>query len=387
MAQQNASKARQDADMAETTAAQLAQTLQSLQTVVNETKLASQTLVQEQQMVDQKAADIETKYLQQKQELLRVTKTMEQLRQSNALLEHARDLWKHERKTMEQQVKRLQGTIDALRRDATNQAAVEELRQQRAEQNQLELVQAQQLLTHATEQYDANQKVQWTLQETVATLESANAALHEKLVEQQSGTRDTVERLNTDLSNAERHAQKLHLDKEALEEELKRIKLEKEASVKQYQELKLQVMAAKCSSLPTALTSPPGAASLSTDRQHSTTEDTPQRSANNTIVFRLPPLPGSAKTKPSNNPDVICGKSCCICFKPSFGIMKSCPCGNCEERAHILCVKQVTAPPSVSHPGTPASPHPVVLCKLHNRYTFLSQSSAKKQQQQSQPEK
>jgi hypothetical protein len=104
----------------------------------------------------------------------------------------------------------------------------------------------------------------------------------------------------------------------------------------------------------------------------------------------LPPLPGSAKDKQSgtvsattttsmiNHADVTSGNICCICFKAAFGIMKSCPCGHCQERGHIMCVKQVTAPPSVSHPGTPASPVPVVLCKLggHRRFSSAAASSS-----------
>lgn len=358
IAEKNAATARSDADVAETTAAQLASTLQGLQTVVSETKLASQKLAEEQALVDQKASGIEHKYLAQQQELGRIKKEVQTLRQNNALLEHARDQWKHERKTMEHKVKSLHTNIDSLHRQISDQQAVEELRKERATQDQAELHRAQSLLAQASQQQDTTLQVQQTLQDTIQKLEAANKELHEKLKEKQDTARGDSERLSNSLSKSEREAQKLRLDKEALEEELKRTKLDKEAVGKQVQELKQRVVAAERrhpAATPTATTASPS----------NDTENQP-----NQICFRLPPLPGSAKsiTSSSSNmkhPDVLEGKSCCICFKPSFGIMKSCPCGECQKRAHFMCVKQVTAPPSVSHPGTPAAPLPVVLCKLN----------------------
>jgi hypothetical protein len=377
-----------------------------LQTVVSETKLACQTLADEQQQVDQRAASIEHQYLTQKQELMRVTKEVQQLRQSNALLDHARDQWKHERKNLEQQVKLLQGTISTLRRTASDQAAVEQLRQDRAGQDQADLHEAQQLLAQAMDQQEMSIRVQATLQETVQTLEVANADLHEKLVEHQTSARTDAERMSTALSKAERETQKLRLDKEAMVEQLKRTKQDKDAGTKQIQELKMRVVAAERLANssnnnnnnnngghhPTGLllTTPKASAdgTFSSPSEETTTTENPSTYTGNKIVFRLPPLPGSAKDKRSSfstssssamiNPtDVTTGKSCCICYKDAFGIMKSCPCGNCQERAHMSCVKQVTAPPSVSHPGTPASPVPVVLCKLgHRRFSVVSASAS-----------
>jgi hypothetical protein len=91
----------------------------------------------------------------------------------------------------------------------------------------------------------------------------------------------------------------------------------------------------------------------------------------NGLGFSLPPLSGSSRLslggggqENSNSNVVMPAKSCSICFKAAFGLMKSCQCGQsgCDKRAHITCASRINPGPSVSHPGTPAPRLPLVLC-------------------------
>ena len=60
-------------------------------------------------------------------------------------------------------------------------------------------------------------------------------------------------------------------------------------------------------------------------------------------------------------------QKCCLCFKDTAGVMKSCQCGknSCDKRAHATCLakyKVGNISSCVSHPGTPLPPMPLILC-------------------------
>lgn len=60
-------------------------------------------------------------------------------------------------------------------------------------------------------------------------------------------------------------------------------------------------------------------------------------------------------------------QKCCLCFKDPSGVMKSCECGQteCNKRAHSTCLakfKVGNISNSVSHPGTPVTQMPLILC-------------------------
>lgn len=60
-------------------------------------------------------------------------------------------------------------------------------------------------------------------------------------------------------------------------------------------------------------------------------------------------------------------QKCCLCFKDPSGVMKSCECGqtNCDKRAHSTCLAKFkigSISSSVSHPGTPVTQMPLILC-------------------------
>jgi hypothetical protein len=57
---------------------------------------------------------------------------------------------------------------------------------------------------------------------------------------------------------------------------------------------------------------------------------------------------------------------CCLCFKDTTGVMRSCQCGqtSCDKRAHATCLAKykIANVGCVSHPGTPIPQMPLILC-------------------------
>ena len=58
--------------------------------------------------------------------------------------------------------------------------------------------------------------------------------------------------------------------------------------------------------------------------------------------------------------------SCSLCFKEQSGVTRWCKCGKeeCKEWAHAQCLakRKNNVSSSVSHPGTPPPPLPLILC-------------------------
>lgn len=350
----NAAKARADADAAEATAATLAQTLQSLQAVITETKRASQILHQEQAQVKAVAAAAETKLLQKEGDLARAQKELQSLRQSHEEYETTKDSWKTQVERLQSELTDQTREIADLKRQRDEQTALERARKERADKIEHEYRTAQAMLVEATAGQSGAQEVQANLQETIERLKASNETLHEQIKEQQTTSTAEKQTLADSLAKAEKESQTLRIKNEALGEELQRAKLDKVAADKQILALKSKLLKAE------------------RNLAHATTTVTPEGPTTETVTgltFSLPPLMGTA-TKSTmaatakENEGVLTGHNCCLCFKAAYGMMKTCQCGNshCKKRAHNLCVKQVHAPPSVSHPGTPAPLLPIVLC-------------------------
>jgi chromosome segregation ATPase len=93
----NAAKARADADTAEATASSLSQSLQSLESVVTETKRACQTLQQEQTAVSSSATTIQAKLLHKEADLARALKEVTAMRGQLQTLESSAARWQQDR--------------------------------------------------------------------------------------------------------------------------------------------------------------------------------------------------------------------------------------------------------------------------------------------------
>ena len=368
----NAQKARMDADSAEATVVSLDHTLKSLQTVVTETKRASQILHQEHQQVAAAAASIEAKLLQKEGDLARSHKELKVLRESNEHLEHSHSRWKEEQGRLELSVERQSQELEDLKRVQKERDAMERARKERADKVEQEWRQAQALLVEATAGQAQAEQTKTVLEETVQSLRKANEVVHEQLAQHQATSRKENERLSEALAKAEKEAQQLRIEAEASQETTNRLRLDKQAAEKQVTELKTRAASSerrlKELTNNSSMVSPENNNGVEQvgPSSYGLLSETPATSKVGRS-YSLPPLIKSTTTvaKSKENSGVETGpKKCSICSKLAFGIMKACQCGNptCRRRAHISCVNRIQPGPSVSHPGTPAPSLPTVFC-------------------------
>lgn len=369
----NASKARADADAAEATAAALAQTLLNLQTVLTETKTASQILHKEQLQVNATVAAVESKLLQKEAEIVKAQKDLMSLRQANIVLECSNSKLLNERDELEIKSRLYEQTLEDLKREKEELAAIEKARKDRAEKVEQEWQKAQALLVEATSGQAAAKETQALLEETIGSLKKTNEELHGTLKEQQRLAREYKHRMSESLGKAEKEVQRLRISAETTSEEMARLKVEKLAADTQIQQLKSRLASTerslKAASVVDASSETPSSTNASLESAMTpTATHTP-----NQLCFQLPPLSNAKKSSSTTpaitekeNIGVEKGELCCMCFKASIGIMKTCQCGltTCHRKAHANCIKLscLTPGPSVSHPGTPAPKLPVVLC-------------------------
>lgn len=383
IASNNATKARADADAAEVTASALALTLQNLKTVLTETKNASQLLYQEQQELNATVAAAESKFLEKEAELLRAKKEITSLRSSNGTLEATQINFARERETVLQQVKQLEQELDVLKREKIELHTMEQARKDRFDKVEQEWRKTQTLLVEATAGQTAALQTQAALEKTVVELQKANENVHASLKEQQRIARDEKHRLTESLGKVEKEAQRLRIAAEATDEEMARLKANKASTEKQMQQLKSRLSSAERSLKEATIVATTTPMSTNVTAESITTPIIP-----NQLSFQLPPLTTTTATgkkastllstttsavptiTEKENIGVQNGELCCVCYKPSIGIMKICQCGSkqCQKKAHTNCIKFMNTPagPSVSHPGTPAPKLPIVLCDNHN---------------------
>jgi hypothetical protein len=372
----NAQKARADADAAQATAASLAQTLDSLDTVVTETKRASQVLHQEHQKISSTVSEMEGKLIQKESELMRVNKELKSLRAENTELEVLKTKWSDEQKRLKQSLDLQDQELRELKQLQEERDALEKARKLRAEQVEKELRETQEMLMSATSGQAQAEKIQKELQETILELRKSNEDIHEKMSLQQTTNSDEISRLSEALLKAEKDTQKLRIEAEAAAETIQRLTNEKESAKKQISDLKSRALAAEhrvkdLSCMSSLFTTPEANTNQKDTRTVSTTSTTPGTS----MSFILPPLNGSVshsihatmeKENTTGHSNIPQSSICSICSKASYGLMKPCQCGNkaCTKKAHLSCVNRIQPGPSVSHPGTPAPQLPVVLCSV-----------------------
>lgn len=397
IASNNATKARADADAAEATASTLAQSLQSLKTVLTETKRAAQILHQEQQELNATVSVAESQFKKKEAELLRAKQEIATLRTANESLETNQTKFSQERECFVQQAKELEQELDSLKREKLELNSMEKARKDRFDKVEQEWRKAQTLLVEATSGQAAALQTQSALEKTIVALQNANEEVHASLKEQQRIARDDKHRLTESLGKVEKEAQRLRIAAEATEEEIARLKASKESADKTIQQLKSRLSNTERSLKEATIVATATTTPMSTNAS-SDTISTPI--IPNQLSFQLPPLTttSTAGKKVSSlisnattsiptitekeNMGVQNGELCCVCYKPSIGIMKICQCGTkqCHKKAHANCIKFMNTPagPSVSHPGTPAPKLPIVLCDhYHNNNNSLPLTTSK----------
>jgi chromosome segregation ATPase len=378
----NAAKARADADTAEATASSLSQSLQSLESVVTETKRACLVLQQEQTAVSSSATTIQATLLHKEADLARARKEVTVMRGQLRTLEASAARWQQDRKTLVQTSQHQQQELKRLEHAQTERDAMERARKERSDKVEHEWRQAQSMLVEATGGQAQAEQTQALLKETILELQCANKNLHENSWQQQESSRKEKDRLHDALTKAEKEAQQLRIQEEASGEDMQRLRLDKMAAEKQVSQLKIRVTGLERRLKDVAATSgglvSPDALNNNTNDAISgiyvglgTPNDTSSSAGSSSIGgFSLPPLSGSSRLSlggggQENSKNVTApAKSCSVCFKAAFGLMKSCQCGQsgCDKRAHITCASRINPGPSVSHPGTPAPRLPLVLC-------------------------
>jgi hypothetical protein len=300
-------------------------------------------------------------------------------------LEKSAARWKQDRKTLVQNSQQQQQELTRLGHVHMERDAMERARKERADKVEHEWRQAQIMLVEATGGQAQAEQTQALLKETILELQCANKSLHENSWQQQESSRKEKDRLHDALTKAEKEAQQLRIQEEASGEDMQRLRLDKMAAEKQVSQLKSRVAGLErrlkdAAASPGGLVSPDASSNNTNDAisticvglgtPNDTTSNASGSSSINGLGYSLPPLSGSSRLslggggQENSNNVVAPTKSCSICCKAAFGLMKSCQCGQsgCDKRAHITCASRINPGPSVSHPGTPAPRLPLVLC-------------------------
>lgn len=337
LASQNTAKARTEADEAEATAITLESQLEALQVVVQETKRASQLLLREHEEITQRTQTMEQTYVQAQADLAR-SKTQRQKLQL-----HNEELVR-EKQCLEAQIHELKSnmTLEEMdgqrwKQSCSELQQSEKMRQARIERLEEDLQHSSNLLVEATAVAVETESTSTELKHSLEKMQQTVETLHKDLETKQKNQRDFKDRSQMMLAKAQQENQTLKAQIENEMENTKQLTLEKQA-----QERRIGQLQAKSSNMERRLQ-----------------ESTNIVSTANMSDFKIPPLNGK------ENPHLPPTCKCTICFKTlTTGLMKKCQCGQkaCTSRAHISCVNKITAGPSLSHPGTPAPPLPVILC-------------------------
>lgn len=244
-ASSDSQRARADADAAEATSASLAQTLQALQTVIEETKQASAILHQEHQQVATMASALEATLLQKEVDMAKVKRELQRTQGSYDALQESKSQWSEERESLHRIVEQQKRELRDLKRQWEESCTMEKARKDRAEKVEQDLRESQTLLLEASQGQSQYEKTQALLEETISKLRQSNQDLHQQLTQSQTAARSENERLSDSLLQAEKHAQELRIENEANQETIQRLTQDKMSIEKQVAELRLRATLAE----------------------------------------------------------------------------------------------------------------------------------------------
>ncbi|KAL7559384.1 hypothetical protein ACA910_008007 [Epithemia clementina (nom. ined.)] len=425
LATENVRSARAEADAAETTAAHLAQQLEDLQTVVEETKKASLVLQSEQELVEKKVARAQTALHHKGLELARAHQKLAQHQEQQELFQSAQQAWQRQEESLQAQLAEQTKLVHNLERQHHESHALAEARLERLSLLQEEWRQAQTLLEEATQSKLETQETVVQLSEAIAALQLANGNLHKQLQSATNSSHESTMQQQDALHQAERATLQARIQKESLQEELDRLQFQ----IKQQQQQNQRATARASSSSQTSSSTvtprfslPPLAsassqkAPLAEDTSNNkenaqatpanrkslalttplamskklASTATPSNKENAMADFETPTISNRTKdmmiassssvmendeeNKPNNNASNLphgrasTSGNCAICNGMAYGLMKRCQCGKatCTQRAHLSCANRMplSSKASLSHPGAPTMRIPMVLCSL-----------------------
>jgi len=390
IAGQNAANARADADAAEARAASLVSQINSMTSILDETKRTCDFIRNEHDEISAASRSLEGRLMQTESDLNRLDREKRQGDEDrNALRVEV------ERICMAK--KRLQINLDEkddeaskLKKNLAERDDVEQARVERTNRVESELRDARSMLVDATSAATEAESTIGVLQESIKELQRENKTHHDRISEIIETSGIDKARLQNSLSDSERGAQKFRMKIASNEEELERQKLNSTTQEKEITQLKNRLSSLEKRLAETSSSDPSGIASSSPTSKPDLTSPVMKFTKKSKDIFVIPPL-RSTSPKTRNISIVTDGKEnmprtnrlpsitrrqtigsaplksvkCCICFRPAHGIMKSCQCGRpvCDKRAHALCITGKNPLPSVSYPGMPAPLLPCVLCK------------------------
>lgn len=351
LSQRNAAQARADADAAENTSNNLAQTLQSLQAIVRETQDATRHLQASHDEIEQKSTAVQADLWQKEVHVACVEKDYNALTEKCHTMERAQMSWKQEKAQLEESVEEKERKIGAYERQWQERRTMDAARSARVQQMEQDLLKAREQLVEASAAEATAAETQSQLRSDLRTLQQKNEELHQRLTQMQEKSRQVQERHDEALQQAEKEGNQWHIQLETSQDNYERLRMEKLGLEKQISHLKAQ--------LADKVTGETNQASHSVSPETGKTDGLPSASVTpaanrdkentgNTIRFASSTPPGG----------------CVICGKESYGLMKRCPCGKCGLRAHFSCCQRIGKPVgiSVAHPGTPYPRASFVLC-------------------------
>lgn len=355
IASTNAANARTDADTAEAYAASLASQLESLRNIVQETKRATKILHDEHAQVTAATRSVESKLLKRETELLHLqTNRKVILSDKDKLTRDVKELMGDKQKLIFQ-LERAQDQIKSLLREIEERDALEHARKDRSAMVENELRNARSLLVDASSNAAETETTSSVLKETVETFIQENTSLHAKLEEIQERSRAKEERLQEALGKTESNAQTLRINATSHDEQINHLLSEKVGYEKQINQLKSRIANLENRLKDTIVFMSPSPTSRYTVGEPSTEPKARK------IAFSVPSLTPAVTNK---SPAASKSVTCCMCYKPPSGLMKTCQCGkpNCDKRAHSTCLGKSKGR-SLSHPGSPSPCLPIVLCQ------------------------
>lgn len=359
LAQRNASQARTDADAAETTAANLAQTLKALQTVVRDTQESMDHLKSAHDEIQQKSTSLQAELWQKEVRIACMEKEYNTLAKDYQNLEQAQTTWKEGKAQYHIMLDEKERKIGSYQRQLQERRNIDEARAQRVQRLEEEWRQAQALLVEATAAQSAGADTQSQLQSDLRNLQQKNKDLHDDLMQTQQKSRQESERHHEALQQAEKEGQQWLIQLETSQDQNERLRNEKSSLEKQISKLKGQLANKTTSASESqSLVSPEPGKAPHSDIHRATNQ-----------MVEATSLDKENSTNSVRRASFVPPGGCVICGKASFGVMKKCQCGNsCNHRAHLSCAQRLRHAPaaglSVAHPGTPALRAPFVLCTL-----------------------
>jgi len=399
IAGEKAANARADADAAEARSSSLATQLKSFKSVLNETKVTVESIRTEHNEISAASKDLEQKLLRTESELSWAQKQKKQLEKLNKVIStEVKDL-KQSEEILKSTVEKRSDELLKLKKTLMEREDIENARAERTERLENELKKARSVLVEMSSGAAEGEATIASLRQTIDSLQKENESLHKKIDESLDSFSKERTKLQQALAEVENEAQRLRLKAATDDEEFQKLKLDKASSEKEVRQLKnrlvtlerrfAEVGAVDCIS-PGHTISDVSSIGMDFTISACSSDKTPgQKKTEDSLtttsrdLFNIPKLK-SMSPKPygatvggnvdsAKRDDISTGSKtvkrplqtkCSICHKASYGIMKSCQCGNptCYKRAHASCISGKCPLPSVSHPGTPAPSLPVVLC-------------------------